>query len=56
MRSEVSVTFKDQPAVQIDLHDAQPMPSESARRWLDEQFTGMGTLCSSCRRSRRCLP
>ena len=42
MRSEVTVTFKHQPRVQIDLHEAQPMPSESARRWLDEQFTQMG--------------
>jgi len=42
MRSEVTVTFKDQPRVQIDLHEAAPMPSDAARRWLDEQFTQMG--------------
>jgi len=42
MRSEVSVTFKNQPAVQIDLHGLEPMPSQDARRWLDEQFTQMG--------------
>jgi hypothetical protein len=42
MRSEVSVTFKDHPAVRIDLHGAEPMLGESARRWLDEQFTRMG--------------
>lgn len=42
MRSEVSVTFKNQLPVKIDLHDAAPMPNEAARRWLDEQFTQMG--------------
>ena len=42
MRSEVSVTFKNQLPVQIDLHGAQPMPTEAARLWLDEQFTQMG--------------
>ena len=42
MRSEVTVTFKNQPRVQIDLHVASPMPSDAARRWLDAQFTQMG--------------
>ena len=43
MRSEVTVTFKNQLPVQIELHDdLEPMPSEAARRWLDEQFTQMG--------------
>lgn len=42
MRSEVSVTFKDQLPVQIDIHDALAMPSDEARQWLDEQFTQMG--------------
>lgn len=42
MRSEVTVTFKNQRPVQIELPDAQPMPSEAARRWLDAQFTEMG--------------
>jgi len=42
MRSEVSVTFRNQPAVQIDLHELPPMPTEAARLWLDEQFTQMG--------------
>ena len=41
MRSAVTVTFENQPLVQIDLHDAPPRPSEAARRWLDEQFTQM---------------
>lgn len=42
MRSEVSVTFKDQLPVQIDIHDAPPMPNDEARQWLDAQFTQMG--------------
>jgi len=42
MRSEVSVSFKDHSLVQIDIHDAPPMPSEEAREWLDAQFTQMG--------------
>lgn len=41
MRSEVTVTFDNQPLVQIDLHDAAPLPGEAARRWLDTQFTQM---------------
>ncbi|MCX7255638.1 MAG: hypothetical protein NTZ64_02625 [Polaromonas sp.] len=41
MRSEVSVTFKDQLPVQIDIHDAAPMPNDEARQWLDAQFTQM---------------
>lgn len=41
MRSEVSVTFKDNPPVRIELGDAQPMPQEEARQWLDEQFIQM---------------
>ena len=42
MRSEVTVTFKNQPRVQIDLHAVLPLPSEAARQWLDAQFTQMG--------------
>ena len=42
MRSEVSVTFKDQSPVRVDLHDVPPMSHEAARHWLDEQFTQMG--------------
>ncbi|MDB5929030.1 MAG: hypothetical protein JWR60_737 [Polaromonas sp.] len=42
MRSEVSVSFKDQLPVQIDLTQAEPMPAEAARRWLDGQFAQMG--------------
>ena len=42
MRSEVSVSFKDNLPVQIDIHDAPPMPNDEARQWLDAQFTEMG--------------
>ena len=42
MRSEVSVTLKNQLPVQIELHDVEPMPSEVARRWLEAQFSEMG--------------
>ena len=42
MPSQVTVTFKNQAPVQIDLHGTEPMPSDAARRWLDEQFTQMG--------------
>ena len=41
MRSEVSVTFRNSPPVRIDLSDAQPMPQDEARQWLDEQFIQM---------------
>lgn len=42
MPSQVTVTFKNQAPVQIDVLGAEPLPSEEARRWLDEQFTQMG--------------
>ena len=42
MRSEFSVTFPGQQVVQIDLNDAQPLPHDVARGWLDAQFTQMG--------------
>ena len=42
MPSQVTVTFKNQAPVQIDVLGADPLPSEEARRWLDEQFTQMG--------------
>jgi hypothetical protein len=42
MRSEVTVTFQDQPPVRVDLHEVQPMPHDVARWWLDDQFTQMG--------------
>ena len=42
MPSQVTITFKNQVPVQIDVHGAKPLPGEEARRWLDEQFTQMG--------------
>lgn len=42
MRSEVSVTFKGESPVRIDLNEVQPMPHDVARWWLDDQFTQMG--------------
>lgn len=42
MRSEVTVTFQDNPPVRIDLHEVPPMSHEAARKWLDEQFIEMG--------------
>ena len=41
MRSEVSVNFKGQAPVRLDLNEVQPMPADVARDWLDEQFTLM---------------
>ena len=42
MRSEVSITFKGEAPVRIDLNEVQPMPHDVARWWLDNQFTQMG--------------
>ena len=41
MRSEVSVIFKGESPVRIDLNEVQPMPHDVARWWLDDQFTQM---------------
>ena len=41
MRSEVSVTFKGRAPIRVDLNEAQPMPLDVARWWLDDQFTRM---------------
>ena len=41
MRSEVSVSFKGSAPFRVDLNEVQPMPNESARQWLDTQFTQM---------------
>jgi len=38
MKSEVSVSFGAQAHYRFDLDEAQPMPHEAARAWLDEQF------------------
>ena len=42
MRNEVTVLFKGSPPVRIDLAEAQDMPMDVARWWLDDQFTQMG--------------
>ena len=42
MRSEFSVTFPGQQAVQIDLSNAEMLPHDVARGWLDAQFTQLG--------------
>lgn len=39
MRSEVTVTFEDSAPVRIDLDKVQAMPADTARAWLDQQFT-----------------
>jgi hypothetical protein len=39
MRSEVLVRFSEREEFEIPLHDADPMPLQAAREWLDEQFT-----------------
>jgi hypothetical protein len=41
MRSQVSVTFKNNPPVRIELHEEPPTPRDVARQWLDEQFIAM---------------
>lgn len=38
MRSEVLVRFSERDEFEIPLHDADPMPAQAARAWLDEQF------------------
>lgn len=43
MRNEVTVTFQDNPPLRINLRDVPPMPNDEARKWLDEQFTQMGS-------------
>ena len=42
MRSEVTVTFEGTTPFRIDLSRAQPTPQESARAWMDRQFTELG--------------
>jgi hypothetical protein len=41
MRSQISVTFKDLPPVRVEVSPEQVLDRESARKWLDEQFTEM---------------
>jgi hypothetical protein len=39
MRSQVIVKWADPSVYRFDLEEAQPMPHDQARAWLDEQFT-----------------
>jgi hypothetical protein len=41
MRSQVIVKWSDQAIYRLDLEEAQPMPHDQARAWLDEQFTAL---------------
>lgn len=41
MRSQVIVKWSDPSVYRIDLEEAQPMPHDQARAWLDEQFTAL---------------
>ena len=41
MQSYVSVSFRNQSPVRIDLHALSPMDRDQARAWLDEQFVAL---------------
>ena len=41
MRSEVSVSWGDNATYRFDLEEVQPLTSEAARQWLDEQFVAL---------------
>lgn len=41
MRSEISIRWSETELDRIDLDEAQPMPHEAARAWLDEQFLAL---------------
>lgn len=42
MRSEVTVTFEGTAPVRVDLDKVPAMPTDTARAWLDQQFTQLG--------------
>lgn len=42
MRSEVTVRLDAGAELRLDLDEVQPMPHDTARSWLDEQFTRLG--------------
>ncbi|MDO9359963.1 MAG: hypothetical protein Q7T70_13335 [Polaromonas sp.] len=42
MRSEVTVSFRHQPPIRVDLNEVQPLPHDLARSWLAREFTEMG--------------
>lgn len=39
MRSEVTVSFEGTAPVRVDLDKVEPMAADTARAWLDQQFT-----------------
>jgi len=53
MHSEVSVQLADGQEFRFDLQGAEPMASDAARRWLDEQFTALD--CEPLRASGKVL-
>lgn len=53
MRSQVTVTWGEPRTYRFDLEEAQPMPHELARQWLDEQFVFLG--CEPMRASGKVL-
>ena len=53
MRSQVKVSWSESSTHLIDLDEAQPMPHEQARIWLDQQFTELG--CDPIRLSGKVL-
>lgn len=53
MRSEVSVTWGDNATYRFDLEAFEPMTSQEARQWLDEQFVALE--CEPVRASGKVL-
>lgn len=53
MRSEVSVSWGDNATYRFDLEEVQPLTSEAARQWLDEQFVALE--CEPIRASGKVL-
>ena len=53
MHSEVSVTVDRNQEFRFDLEGHAPMPSEAARRWLDDEFTRLE--CEPLRASGKVL-
>lgn len=53
MRSEVSVSWGENATYRFDLEEVQPLTSEAARLWLDEQFVALE--CEPIRASGKVL-
>ena len=53
MRSEVSVSWGENATYRFDLEEVQPLTSEAARQWLDEQFVALE--CEPVRASGKVL-